>query len=149
MPVDKIAVPGPQVAARFHDHAKVEAKPMIVAVGTVPVNLVVITRIAERASLKAAALTPKDALQRLSSLNPAVLVIDGGVDNCECDMLLDAVQQIRESSGNGHPRVLFLATAADAETQSLLQPLMDAVVPKPIVADRLEAALARLVQLGR
>ena len=148
MAVDKIPVPGPQVAARFHDHEDTEAKPTIVAVGTAPINLVVITRIAERAKLKAAALSPKEALHSLPLLQPVVLVIDGGVDNCECDTLLEAIHQSRQQSRNGHPRVLFLSTAPDAETQSRLQPMMDAVVPKPIVADRLEAVLASLAQLG-
>ncbi|WP_312796622.1 response regulator [Tianweitania sp.] len=149
MPVDKMAVPGSPVAARFHDHSQVNIQPSVVAVGNVPVNLVVVTRIAERAKLRAVALSPSDAIRSLPSLTPIIVVIDGGVDNCECDTLLDVIQHCRRNSGQGHPRLLFLSTGKNMETQSLLHSVMDAVVAKPIVPERLEAVLADLAQQSR
>ena len=149
MPDDKMAIPGSRVAARFHDHSTVETQPSVVAIGTAPVNLVVVTRIAERANLRAVALSPNDAIRSLPVSIPAVVVIDGGVDNCECDVLLDVIHHCRRSSRQGHPRLLFLSTGRETEAQSLLHPVMDAVVAKPIVPERLEAALASLAQQSR
>jgi CheY-like chemotaxis protein len=148
MPVDKITVPG-SPAARFHDHDKVEARPAIVAVGTVAVNLVVVARVAERAKLRTVALSPADAIRSLPLLTPMVVVIDGGVDNCECDTLLDVIHHCRQNSIQGHPRLLFLSTGRKTETQSLLHPVMDAVVAKPIVPEQLELVLAGLAQQSR
>lgn len=149
MSVDKMALTGFPVAARFHDHSSVDVQPSVVAVGNVPVNLVVVTRVAELARLRAVALSPADALRCLSFLKPIILVVDGGADNRECDALIDAIDHCRQSSSQGHPRLLFLSTAPKTEKQSLLHPVMDAVVAKPIVPERLEAALTSLAQQSR
>lgn len=149
MPFDKMAVPGFPVAARFHDHARVDVQPSVVAVGNVPVNLVVVTRVAERARLKAVALSPTDAVRCLTLLKPIILVIDGGADNRECDTLIDTITHCRQASSEGHPRLLFLSTSPKTEKQSLLHPVMDAVLAKPIVPERLEAVLASLAQHSR
>lgn len=149
MSFDKKALPVFPVAARFHDHSRVDVQPSVVAVGNVPVNLVVVTRVAERARLKAVALSPGDALRCLTLLKPIILVVDGGADNQECDTLIDTIDHCRQSNGQGHPRLLFLSTAPKTEKQSLLHPVIDAVVAKPIVPERLEALLTSLAQQSR
>jgi CheY-like chemotaxis protein len=135
-----------QVSARFSDGGKASGRASVVVVGTAPVNRIVVTRIAEGAGLRAFAQSPDDAIRSLSSLSPTILVIDGGADDRECDALVEAISEARRSSGQGHPRLLFLATGPNSEARSQLQPMIDAVVAKPIIPDRLQPVLLALVR---
>ncbi|MBS9719433.1 hypothetical protein JYU29_01890 [Tianweitania sp. BSSL-BM11] len=149
MSEDKLVAPTFPVTARFPDDAKAEIQPSVVAVGDVPVNLVVVTRIAQRARLHAVALSPNDAIRSLPVLKPMIVILDGGVDDRQYDALLDVIRDNRQKNGQGHPRLLYLSAGQAKEAQSRRHPVFDAVVSKPILPERLEAALSQLAGQSR
>lgn len=134
---------------RFSSDAAYQAKPSVVAVSDLPIILVVVSRIAERAGLQALSLSPADAARRLAQLDRVVLVLDGGPDNCACDGLADAISAARTSSGSGWPKVILLSTSPQPTTASILQPLVDAVVAKPLTPERLQPLLTDLARPAR
>src|SRR5690606_18714501 len=71
----------------------------VVVVAKSPVNRIVLAKIIERASLKAVVEQPETAAAALRSHVPGVVVLDGGVDNRECEHLNATIAAARRAGG--------------------------------------------------
>lgn len=122
---------------------------LVLVVATSQINRIVISRTVERAGLKVIAETPEEAGELLERLRPGTVILDGGADNCECDMLFDRLAGLRRGTGSTLPNIILITTAnGTAET---LAPgrIIDAVVAKPITPEILQPVVMRLVEQAR
>ena len=71
----------------------------ILIVGKSRINQVVVSKIVEGLGLKPIPETPETAARTLLVLIPGAIVLDGGVDNKDCDSLLPAIAALRRASG--------------------------------------------------
>lgn len=119
---------------------------LVAAIARSSINRIVIARIAEKAGLKAADCTPDHAPALLLERRPGTVIIDGGADNRECDMLEPILRGARELSPRALP-ILILLTSHNpgfGPTGSILP--VDAVVAKPITPENLQPVLLSLVE---
>ncbi|MHA6687739.1 response regulator [Mesorhizobium sp. A556] len=114
-----------------------------------PVNRVVLAKIAERAGLKPMVETPDSAIRALRSTIPGVVILDGGVDNKECDDLVPAIAAARRSLGKALPAVILLSTHAGMPECPTLSAIVDAVVAKPVTPEKLQPVIERMAALAR
>lgn len=121
----------------------------VLVVGKSPVNRVVIAKIVERSGLKPLSETPDDALRILSSLQPAVVILDGGADNNDCARLLTVLRDNRRVSANNLPSIILLSTGTKGADVLAANPGVDAVVAKPITTETLQPVIDRLMLRSR
>lgn len=121
----------------------------ILIVAKSPVNRVVLAKIAERAGLKPMVETPDSAAGALRSTVPGVVILDGGVDNKECDDLAPAITAARLSLGKALPAVILLSTHTGMPECPTLSAVVDAVVAKPLTPEKLQPVIERLAALAR
>lgn len=120
----------------------------ILIVGKSRINQVVVSKIVEGLGLKPIPETPETAARTLLVLIPGAIVLDGGVDNKDCDSLLPAIAALRRASGQSRPSVILLSTRTGTPENLSLSGLIDVVVTKPITPDRLQPVLNRLIAHG-
>lgn len=115
-------------------------------VGRSPINRVVVSKIVEKSGLRPLSVDPETALKTLQSLVPGTIVLDGGADNRDCEMLMTPLLALRRLSGRNAPSVILLSTRImDADDLSALAPV-DAAVAKPITPELLQPVLERLLE---
>ncbi len=124
----------------------------VLVIGRSHVTRVVVSSIVEQSGLKAAAAPPEEAAALLDEHRPGTLVLDGGVDNCECDALADRIATLRRWSGRAMPAVVLLSNR-NLEPPFSPSPrwpagVIDAVVAKPITPERLQLVMGRLLETG-
>ena len=123
----------------------------VLVIGRSHVTRVVVAGIVEKAGLKVEAALPEEAeALLLDGLRPGALVLDGGVDNRECDALAACIATLRRSSGRAAPAVVLLSER-NLELPFSPSPLwppgvIDAVVAKPITPERLQLVVGRLLE---
>ena len=118
---------------------------LVLVVGSSPVNRVVVTRIGERAGFRVMATTPDRAGAALGDPLPALVVIDGGADDGECDPFIDALDGLRRPvSGRGALLVILLSSQRSAAADR--QGAVDAVIAKPIVPEALQPVMQDMVR---
>ena len=121
----------------------------VLVIGRSHVTRVVVASIVEKSGLKVAAALPEEAeALLLDGPRPGTLVLDGGVDNCECDALANRIVSLRRASGRAAPAVVLLSNR-NLEPPFSPSPLwpagaIDAVVAKPITPERLQLVVGRL-----
>lgn len=118
-------------------------------IGRSHVTCVVVSRIVERSGLKAVLAPPEGAAALLDASPPALIVLDGGADNRECDALAGPIAVLRGLSGRAAPAVVLLSN------RNLRVPItpsgpwpdgvIDAVVAKPITPEQLQPVVDRLL----
>ena len=113
----------------------------VLVVGSSSVNCVVISRVVERMGLKVE--RPENAAMALRDTTPAIVILDGGAGNQDCDGLLGDLQKTREASEGALPAVILLSTA-NVSPDTLAAPAIDMVVSKPLTIDRLQPAIEAL-----
>lgn len=122
---------------------------LLMVVGTSRVNHIVVGKIAERAGLKVLAETPDGAGSMLVSHRPGTVVLDGGADNSDCDIVMETLAAQRLASDGRLPIVILLSNTNATDVESLHGDTIDAVVMKPINPDRLQPLLQELVDQRR
>lgn len=126
--------------------AEVPDLSLVMVVASSSINRVVVTRIAERAGLKAVSTAPTEAEAVLSALRPGAVILDGGADNCECDALIGDLVALRRSRQTTVPAVIFLTTANSGMQRLASSGAVDAVVAKPITPESLQPILLKLIE---
>ncbi|UVK41765.1 response regulator [Mesorhizobium sp. AR10] len=121
----------------------------VLVVGKSPINRVVVSKIVEKSGLKPISESPEMAAKTLRSMIPGAVVLDGGVDNKDCDALMAGIDALRRMSGKSLPSVILLSTKNGTAESLGLSSVVDVVVTKPITTERLQPVIDRLIGLGR
>lgn len=117
---------------------------LVLVVGESTVNCVVVSRVVERMGLKVRSERPSVAAATLLSMEPSIVILDGGAQNRDCDILLDDLRQQRNATAGHFPAVILLATANRGAEDAPIAPVVDMVVAKPLTVDRLQPAIESL-----
>jgi CheY-like chemotaxis protein len=112
----------------------------VLVVGRSPVNLIVVSRIAERARMKVATALPDEAGDAMAELQPMVVILDAGAELSDCDQAMEPIRAARRANGGVRPYVVML-TPTNVPIASVTGGDVDATVSKPITADRLQPLL--------
>jgi CheY-like chemotaxis protein len=121
----------------------------VLVVGRSPVNRVVVSKIIEKSGLKPISETPEAAAKMLRSVFPGTVILDGGVDNKDCDGLMARLASLRGACRHDAPSVILLATKAHCEADPTPLAAVDAVVAKPITTELLQPVIDRLLERAR
>lgn len=119
----------------------------VLVVARSPINRIVIAKIVERSSLRPLVEAPETAGAVFRTVTPGAVVLDGGVDNKECDRLLPTIATAR--SNRGAPVVILLSNRIGTPQSLNLSATIDAVVAKPITPEKLQPVLERLIAMAR
>lgn len=122
--------------------------PLVLVIGRSRVNSIVVSRIAERIGLRCLSFQPQQAASAISIHEPAVVILDGGTDNRDCDNVLTVLRTTRPVSGTGTPAVVLLSTRNMPNVDAMDATVIDAVVAKPILPEMLQPVLHDLVERG-
>jgi CheY-like chemotaxis protein len=117
----------------------------VLVIGNSPINRVVVSKIVERCGLKPVSGPPETASQAIRMLAPGIVIIDG--DNH--DGLFDALQTARRAAADVAPRIILLSGPADRQAHPVTRDIVDAVVEKPIIPERLQPIIDSLVTRSR
>lgn len=112
-----------------------------------PINRIVLAKIVERSGLRPIVETPETAT--LHSPVPGAIILDGGVDNKECERLHSIVAAARIAASGAHPVVILLSNRIGTPQSLGLPDIVDAVVAKPITQEKLQPVLERLIAMAR
>lgn len=111
----------------------------VLIAGQSQINRIVVSRIVERCGLKPVTEPPASALRILPLIFPGLVILDGGADNCECDMLIPGILSLRRISGRDLPAVILLSNRTGRPDGPLaLMSTVDAVVSKPFTTEQLQ-----------
>ncbi|TPI50580.1 MULTISPECIES: response regulator [unclassified Mesorhizobium] len=135
----------PNLVTRDSATETIRQTSQVLVVGKSPINRVVISKIVERSGLKPISESPDMAAKTLRLLALAVIVLDGGADNRDCDTLMPGIEMLRRASGKSLPPVVLLSTKNGTPESLGLSNVVDAVVAKPITPERLQPVIDRLV----
>lgn len=116
---------------------------LVMVVARSPVNRVVVSRIVERAGLKALAVEPAEAIGALAARRPALVVVDSDAESEDALPLSEAIRAQRLADSR-FPVAILLAQRGGGDGHD---PLFDAVVPKPITPEMLQPIVERLLAL--
>ncbi len=116
----------------------------VLVVGNSSVNCVVVSRVVERMGLKVRTERPEKASESLRTIRPAIVILDGGPENADCDGLMDALSTSRNASDGALPAVILLSAADAGLSNGTASPVIDMVVAKPLSVDRLQPAIEAL-----
>lgn len=130
-----------RIDARAAMHAAVPNPNLVLVVGNSPVNRVVVARIAERVGLQALSETPDSAATTLLSRLPATVILDGGPEDGDCAALMESLGSRRLATGGRSPLVILLSNRTRPADDRPAGGIIDAVVTKPIIPDRLQPLL--------
>lgn len=117
---------------------------LVLVVGESTINCVVVSRVVERMGLKVKSERPNVAAATLLSMEPAIVILDGGAQNRDCDVLLNDLREKRNASEGLFPAVILLSTANHGTQDVAIAPVVDMVVAKPLTVDRLQPAIESL-----
>jgi CheY-like chemotaxis protein len=121
----------------------------VLVVANSPINRIVMAKIVERSGLKPIVGSPETAAAMLRSLTPGAVILDGGVDNKECDGLIPAIAAARRSGDATLPAVILLSNRTGTPHSLSLPEIVDVVVAKPITPEKLQPVIERLITLAR
>jgi CheY-like chemotaxis protein len=117
----------------------------VLVVGKSPINRIVMSKIVERSGLKPISETPDTAEKALQVFFPGAVVLDGGVDNKDCDNLMASLAAARRLGGGRTPSVILLSNRTGTQQSLGLSGIVDAVVAKPITPERLQPIIEILI----
>jgi CheY-like chemotaxis protein len=122
---------------------------LVLVVGRSRINAVVVSKIVERSGLHSVTELPERAWAALRGTLPALVILDGGAANGDCEALMSPLGEIRQSVGRQIPAVILLSTGNFPEVDAAHAGVVDAVVSKPILPELLQPVVDRLVGWGR
>lgn len=121
----------------------------VLVVGNSQINRIVVAKIVERSGLKPVSENPVSAVRVLPLMFPALVILDGGPDNKDCDSVIAGVVALRRVSGRNLPAVILLSNRNGDPASLSLAGAIDAVVTKPFTTEQLQPVVDRLVQAAR
>ncbi len=121
----------------------------VVVVAKSPINRIVLAKIVERTGLRPIVEAPETAAARLLALTPCAIVLDGGVNNKECDHLEAIIAAVRRVCGGTSPAVILLSSKIGTPRSLGLPDVVDTVVAKPITPEKLQPVIERLIAMTR
>lgn len=121
----------------------------VLIVGKSQINRIVVAKIVERSGLKPVSETPVSALRVLPLMFPALVILDGGPDNKDCDGVVSGVVALRRVSGRHVPAVILLSNRTGDPGSLSLGGAVDAVVTKPFTTEQLQPVVERLLKQAR
>jgi CheY-like chemotaxis protein len=113
-----------------------------------PINRIVVSRIAEQASLKVVCETPQRATEALFSQQPGLVILDCCSNHEEFHAIAPAIVDQRRASGSRLPMLIVLSTK-NLPADSPFAHIADAVIAKPITPDALQPKIEQLVEDAR
>ena len=116
---------------------------LVLVVGRSRINTVVVSKIVERSGLHSISEPPERAGDTLKGVLPALVILDGGAANGDCEELMPQLGELRQSVGR--PAVILLSTGNFTEVAPAYAGVVDAVVSKPILPELLQPVVDRLV----
>ena len=121
----------------------------VLVVGVSQINRIVVARIVERSGLKPVTETPAGAVRILPLMFPALVILDGGADNKDCDSVVAGVLALRRVSAMNLPAVILLSNRNGDPASLALSSAVDAVVTKPFTTEQLQPVVDRLIKKAR
>ena len=121
----------------------------VLIVGNSQINRIVVAKIVERSGLKPVCEPPTSAVRVLPLTFPALVILDGGPENRDCDSVVAGVVALRRVSGGKLPAVILLSNRAAAPAGPSLDSVTDAVVTKPFTTEQLQPVVDRLINTSR
>lgn len=118
----------------------------VLVVGNSQINRIVVAKIVERSGLKPVCEPPAAALRVLPLTFPAMVILDGGPDNKDCDGLVAGIAALRRVSGGKLPAVILLSNRTGPALSPSLLENTDEVVPKPFTTEQLLPVIQKLAQ---
>lgn len=113
------------------------------------INRIVVSRIAEQTGLKVLGETPETATAALLSRSPGTVILDGGADDRDCDVVLESLTAQRRMMNNRKPIVILLSNTQQMPGHLPADHAIDVVVAKPVTPDRLQPLIRSLVERVR
>ncbi|MBX3572568.1 MAG: response regulator [Mesorhizobium sp.] len=110
----------------------------VIVVSTSQVNLIVLSRIVERARLKAVNCEPERAGAHIARIDPLIVILDGGSDMRECDAALGPIAVQKRMSDGARPHVVLLTVRNMQPDDVDMGGLIDSLVAKPVTPERLQ-----------
>ncbi len=117
----------------------------VLVVGKSPINRVVVSKIVERSGLTALSHPPDLACAALIDARPGMIILDGGPDGKDCDLLMSEIAAQRRLHGKPVPAVIMLSMRIGTPETLAFGACVDAVVAKPILPETLQPVVDRLV----
>jgi CheY-like chemotaxis protein len=117
----------------------------VLVVGRSQINRVVVSKIVEKSGLRPISEDPESALRTLQTIVPGTVVLDGGVDNRDCEALMAPLAALRRLSGTEAPCVILLSTRILSADDLSALTAIDAAVAKPITPELLQPVVDRLL----
>jgi CheY-like chemotaxis protein len=114
---------------------------LVMVVGNSRINSVVVSKIVERCGLRCMSTSPEDFRKAIRTSVPALIILDGGADNSDCESLLSWLGELRGSQSR--PAVILLTTRNIGNVDDRHAAVIDAVVPKPILPETLQPSIRR------
>jgi CheY-like chemotaxis protein len=111
---------------------------VVLVVGRSPVNLIVLSKIVERARMRAVTETPERAGRLIEQGQAAIVILDGGADMTECDGVMGAILDQKLASSSDRPFVIMLTMRNMDPATFLAGGAVDALVAKPVTPERLQ-----------
>jgi CheY-like chemotaxis protein len=122
----------------------------VLVVGNSPINRIVVAKIVERSGLRPVCEPPASALRVLPLTFPAMVILDGGPDNGDCDGLVAGIAALRSLSGGKLPAVILLSNRTGPALSPTLLQNIDELVPKPFTTEQLLPVVQKLLRnVGR
>ena len=121
----------------------------VLVVGMSQINRIVVARIVERSGLKPVTETPAGAVSILPLMFPALVILDGGPENKDCDSVIAGVLALRRLSARNLPAVILLSNRNGDPASLALGSAVDAVVTKPFTTEQLQPVVDRLIKKAR
>ncbi|MBS3648453.1 response regulator [Pseudaminobacter sp. 19-2017] len=118
---------------------------LVLVVGRSRINTVVVSRIVERSGLHPITEQPEDAARSLAAIKPALVILDGGAANADCDALVSPLSRMRQAAGRMKPAVILLSTGNFDDIGPAHAAVIDAVVSKPILPEVLQPVVDKLL----
>lgn len=119
----------------------------VLVAGNSQINRIVVCRIVERSGLKPVSETAVSAVRVLPLMFPALVILDGGPDNKDCDSVIAGVVALRRASGKNLPAVILLSNRSGEPVSQ--RGVVDAVVTKPFTTDHLQPVVEQLLNKAR
>ncbi len=115
--------------------------PAVLVIGRSTINGVVVSRIVERAGLKARTAPPELAAHALETDLPSIVILDLPADDPAGGALFERLAAQRAAHARALPAVIVLSATTDPAPAPNGAAVVDIVVARPITVDRLQPAI--------
>ncbi|MEQ8298168.1 MAG: response regulator [Nitratireductor sp.] len=115
--------------------------PAVLVIGRSTINGVVVSRIVERAGLRARTALPELAAHVLETDLPSIVILDLPANDPAGSALFERLGAQRATHDRALPGVILLSATTDPTQVPTGAPVVDIVVARPITVDRLQPAI--------